>query len=397
MNKISPASLAIGALVQQILSEKLSPPASAIPHSGLLNKFELRDHPMEDSFHSALASKQINAIIVHCSPELKEVAERYIDSAGVGAKSAIALTEGSATLDAIRRPFGPGILPLIVDSATSPTLKDRFFSSPEITYFADHHYAPRGGSRELFTIGTSAFGIDLICQADPETAAAASGKRRESEESIFANEVNCFQFRDFLRSSQVQKIELHALGPKGTNIAQASELYLRSIGVEHKGEVVVHPSGIEPMDYAQIARNRLVDGTLPLHMECAVYYRMGDLYRARQPEMVFADHYYMRLDAMQLAGPESFDTGRTLKIASHPSPAGLIDAWTQRGIAKYVKATSNAAAAEMVRAGEADLCITTESGRERYGLTTHHVFGAPNMIFTIGAPLSERTLREAIG
>jgi hypothetical protein len=200
-----------------------------------------------------------------------------------------------------------------------------------------------------------------------------------------------------VRSPAVREVRLHALGPAGTNIAQACEHFIVREGIADKTTLIVHDRKIEPREYAAIARSEVRPGVLPLHVECAVYYGLRDLYDERPDEVIFASQLYMPLDTMQLACRDlrGLDARRgSLVIASHPSPLGLVKPLFAAGVVVHRHASSNADAAAMVRLGDADLCITTEAAGRRHGLHTLHRFGSPTMLFTIAASVTDRVLRD---
>ncbi len=329
----------------------------------------------------------------------KEAAQCYARMVGITGKTRMELVRDGLPYEEIAEMREAGMIPLVVDNAINPALKDRFFGNPQIAHFVDHTYLP-GGKHEspvLHTIGTTSHGLSMLGDLGERNLSAMQEGRSAAQRRILgAQALTYVDMERILHSPQWKHIRLHALGPRGTNIVQASEQYLASKGIgPNRGEVVVHPTGIEPMEYAELAAKEAQDrGVLPLHMECAVYYREADLYRDRMREVVFADHHYMPLDEMQLAARQGENEGTV--IASHPSPVPLLNPLLHGGYATYQKATSNASAAEAVAAHQADLCITTESGRRRSGLEKIHSFGSPMMIFTIGTPLTNDQLRASL-
>lgn len=297
----------------------------------------------------------------------------------------------------------PGVIPLVIHSATDPVLFQRMFADGpqfgQLLMTQVYQPTPNHESPSLHVIGIANQGLDIISNSPSSlmqtvTEKMACQRRKILGKGILTNDY----FRSILKSRSVDRIIAHALGPQGTNIAQAMEQYIKLLGVGEKTELIVHPKGIEPRSYAETAARQARDGIIPIHMECAVYYEMGKLFDERPNEVVFTDHHYMLLDAMQLASVRKLEElvakGR-MRIATHPTPRPIIYGWEKQGLAEWIKATSNSAAAEMVMAGEADACITTGSsfaGKE--GLVSRHMIGSPWMIFTIGTPLSQRQLQE---
>ncbi len=297
----------------------------------------------------------------------------------------------------------PGIIPLVIHSATDPVLNERMFTDgPDFgQLLMSHLYRPEPSheSPSVHVVGIANQGLEILSgssiQSDESLVQTmALRKRGILGEDIVSNE----DLRDILRSPSVRRIIAHALGPEGTNIAQAMKQYIETLGVEGKTDLVVHPTGIEPLAYAEMALEQIEEGIVPLHMECAVYYDMATLFNQRIGEVVLADHHYMPLDIMQLASIEPMEKladRRIMRIATHPSPRPLIEPWVEAGRAEWVKATSNTAAAQMVLEGTVDACVTTGSGLEKAeGLVSRHVFGSPMMFFTIATPLTQQQLKK---
>lgn len=297
----------------------------------------------------------------------------------------------------------PKVIPLVIHSATDPTLLEKMFAdSPAFgQLLMGHLYSPGAGheSSRVHVVGIANQGLEIVRNSPIEVGGQLekeiAARRREV---LGPDRLSNEEFRAILRSRSVRKIIAHALGPAGTNIAQAMELYIKSVGIEEKTELIVHPAGIEPMKYAEEAAGQVEEGVIPIHMECAVYYKMEELFDSRPNEVVLADHQYMPLDAMQLASIkplEELAERGVMRIATHPSPQPLISPWEEVGRAEWIKATSNAAAALMVQSGEADACITTASGLAKAPkLTSRHIFGSPMMFFTIATPLNQKQLRN---
>lgn len=297
----------------------------------------------------------------------------------------------------------PGVIPLVIHSATDPNLFQRMFADgPSFgQLLMSHLYTPTPDhqSPSLHVVGIANQGLEIISESptqfDESKAAEMTSRRRHVlGNSTLTND----DFRDILRSPSVRRIVAHALGPTGTNISQAMRQYIAVLGVEGKTDLIVHPTGIEPLAYAEMALQEIEEGVIPMHMECAVYYDMATLFNQRRNEVVLADHHYMQLDIMQLASIEPIEAlvaRGIMRIATHPTPQPLIYPWTNAGKAEWIKATSNSAAAHMVLAGQADACVTTASTlNEIQDLVSRHVFGSPMMSFTIATPLNQQQLRR---
>jgi len=186
-----------------------------------------------------------------------------------------------------------------------------------------------------------------------------------------------------LQHPTVKCVRSFALGPEGTNIAQASTRWINRLGLSNKSSMQLCAS---PEDAVDRAREYTSPGRIGVFWTCAVYYREKDIFFGNPDAIPFFSQQRMPLDTMQLAVPlrvvEDFARGvpRGLRIASHPSPSGLLRALD----ACVVSARSNAHAAELCAVGEVDACLTTETARARHGLHSIHIFGAPEMVFFAG-------------
>lgn len=310
------------------------------------------------------------------------------------------------------------VIPLVMYSATNRILNERMFADgPRLgQLLMGHMYIQPNREHQspnLHAIGVSNKGLRILSELTPQSNELLTQKMAAMRKNLLKGDIYLGSepkipnsvFRDILRSNPVNKVIAHALGPEGTNIAQAMRQYVKTIGIEDKTEIIVHPGGVEPMPnerskgYTEMATEQIEQGVIPIHMECAVYYRMGDTLNTRPGEVVFADHHYMMLDEMQLASRLDLDQlgglGRVIKVATHPSPKPLINPWVNAGRAEWIKATSNSEASQMVLREEVDACITTGSGlAEAEGLKSLFVNGSPWMLFTIGTPLSQAQLRS---
>lgn len=184
-----------------------------------------------------------------------------------------------------------------------------------------------------------------------------------------------------LRSPVIWKVVCCCLGPEGTNIEQAARLWVKRLKLTHKAEIVLRDT---PEESLALARSITEKGVLAVFWTCAVYKNEHRLFFANPDVYPFYFQQEMALDEMQLACKPvdalqiNIDVGLPVswRVASHPSPATLVD-----GLAEVVLANSNAAAARDCASGKAELCITTESARKVYGLEKIHSFGSPSMIF----------------
>lgn len=185
-----------------------------------------------------------------------------------------------------------------------------------------------------------------------------------------------------LRSATITKVVCCALGPVGNNIEQASKLWLKNMGVEKKGEVVL---GETPEVCLAIARDIVEEGVVAVFWTCAVYYDENKFFFGNPDVFPFFFQQAMPLDEMQLATTlglaavlaEKSNIPAGWIVGSHPSPAPLVDELD----CQVVLQDSNAAAARACAEFKVDLCITTEAARKNYNLVKLHSFGSPLMVF----------------
>lgn len=189
------------------------------------------------------------------------------------------------------------------------------------------------------------------------------------------------EIREVMQSENIRKIVHFALGPKGTNIGQASAKWSREMGVEHKTETIFCETPEVALAEAKKVKE---DGVLALFWTCAVYYKLNELFFSNPDTLPFFINYVMNLDSMQVAiRPEQSaqlidgSLPSSWIIASHPSPAPLM----QRHGYNIHFTTSNSQAAQLCAAGKTDACITTESARNSNGLKMVRKFGSPPMVF----------------
>ena len=204
--------------------------------------------------------------------------------------------------------------------------------------------------------------------------------------------------RAALQSPQVKKVVSFALGPAGTNIAQAAAEWHLAVGIGGKSEIVL-------CDLPETALQKTLElnepGVLGVFWTCAVFKRLHQIFFDHPETFPFFFQHDMLLDEMQLAVFDE-NLGRhiadgvcldTITIASHVSPAPLLSGLVHEG-AKVVDASSNTEASRMCAAGEVSACITTESGRMIHGLRKVHSFGSPLMIFFGGISMKGMRLLE---
>jgi len=198
--------------------------------------------------------------------------------------------------------------------------------------------------------------------------------------SVFADGRKGGCYERILRD-HATKVVCCALGPKGNNIEQAATLWLKNLGITEKSEVVLRDT---PELCLELARSIVEDGVVAVFWTCAVYVRENLLFFGNPDVYPFFFQQTMPLDEMQLATKPANELQVRVnngfppswRIASHPSPAPLVE-----GFGEIVLCNSNAAAARTCASGGTELCITTESARQAYGLVKVHSFGSPDMVF----------------
>jgi hypothetical protein len=187
--------------------------------------------------------------------------------------------------------------------------------------------------------------------------------------------------REALASDRIRQIRHFALGPEGTNIAQACRRWTVRMQVEHKAHTTLCDT---PEDSIVAARAVIEAGELGMFWTCAVYSREMEVFFHNPDTLPFFTQEIMALDQMQLATRPSLAAAlkdpcvpRDWRIAVHSSPAALLPPHHPN----VVLVNSNAAAAVDCAAGRVEACVTTESARSLHGLASLHCFGSPEMVF----------------
>lgn len=183
------------------------------------------------------------------------------------------------------------------------------------------------------------------------------------------------------QSSAIRRIRCFALGPRGTNIEQACQRWVKITSIDDKTTIEL---GETPEKCLEMARQVQSPDEVAIFWTCAVYFNLFKLFFENPDTLPFFISYVMRLDEMQLATRQDL-VGRVQngqlpkewKITSHPSPAPLV----RNSGCEIVLVTSNAEAAKRCASGIEDACITTEMARGIYGLAKLHSFGSPPMVF----------------
>lgn len=188
-----------------------------------------------------------------------------------------------------------------------------------------------------------------------------------------------------LETQWVKRVVMCALGPEGTNIAQASQLWVEKMGIADKAEVRLCET---PEASLEKARTFTEDGVIAFYGTCAVYTHEARFFFQNPRDLPFFAQVTMNLDVMQLATRSELVAviqddilPGTWQIAAHLSPHFLL---TEEMMSRWVEAKSNGDAAKMCAQGEVEVCITTESARRIFNLVGLHTFGSPPMVFFFG-------------
>jgi prephenate dehydratase len=170
-----------------------------------------------------------------------------------------------------------------------------------------------------------------------------------------------------------KELEVHTLGPTGTNCEAAARHWMAAFGVTEP-TVKLH-STLEDAAEVVLADTR----RRSVLLGCVVYPDLHNLVFKNLAGMSLLECFVMPTHAMVYAG-NGTDSPET--AASHPAPVSLIESMGLR----IRMANSNAEAALLCASGEVDACITTAVAAERAGLTVIKDFGPVPMGFSIHAP-----------
>jgi prephenate dehydratase len=169
-----------------------------------------------------------------------------------------------------------------------------------------------------------------------------------------------------------RRLQIHTLGPTGTNCEAAAFHYLEQNN--HKqGSVVLYDTLESAIDGVM---DNPADSVL---LGCVVYPKLHEIVFKNLKSMSLHECFMLATHPMVLAG---LDAGPVQKVLSHPAPVNLIEG---RGYdIRFV--TSNAAAARECAGGAADACITTSIAAKANDLKILEDFGEIQMGFSIHVP-----------
>ena len=172
--------------------------------------------------------------------------------------------------------------------------------------------------------------------------------------------------------SVASPLQVHTLGPEGTNCEAAARHWLARRG-ETDAVVVLHPT-LEKAVVDVLAAP--ADSVL---LACVVYPNLHEIVFKNLRDMQMSDCFVMPTHHMVFAGREG---GPQRTVASHPAPVNLLD---DRSL-EFTIVNSNSEAAITCAAGRTDTCITTLPAARQHGLDVLVDFGAVPMGFSVHAP-----------
>lgn len=180
---------------------------------------------------------------------------------------------------------------------------------------------------------------------------------------------------------KANELVIYTLGPEGTNCAAAAQWWL-DLRNENKKSVVI-PSRIVLHKTLEQAFDELAEMQNGFLLSCAAYPDLHTLIFNRLDEMELCDSFIMPTHSMVLASRHSVDQIKI--VATHPAPQSLVSSRYDK-----VLASSNANAAVLCSAGQADACITTVVAANSHGLNVIQDFGQIPMAFLLHSLLSSQ-------
>ena len=193
-----------------------------------LRSFPDRAQPSAHAFGAKLSDPSVRRVVAYCDPETAEGALIYGRIIGIGAKLRIQVVQNGVLPSEAALAGTSGAVPLIVERAVNPALKDRFFQNadPRVHHFVDHHYQQVADheSPELLTIGTTASGLDIVDGINVRGTVDEMVWQRSGaiKRVLGPGTFTPFDMRRVLRSASAARVPKHPLGPAGTNNAQAT-------------------------------------------------------------------------------------------------------------------------------------------------------------------------------
>lgn len=173
------------------------------------------------------------------------------------------------------------------------------------------------------------------------------------------------------------KINIHTLGPKGTNCEAAALYWLEKNNIN--GSVILHDTLEKGMDSMRCDTE---DSVL---LGCVVYPELHNLvFNNKDVSEIVGCFVFPTMPMLLAARNELHEPG---KIASHPAPVALIPDY----FVDTILVNSNSVAAKFCADGVVDACITTEKAATDYGLIILQDYGQIPMGFTIHGKTDRNT------
>lgn len=169
-----------------------------------------------------------------------------------------------------------------------------------------------------------------------------------------------------------RKLQVHTLGPTGTNCEAAAHHWIQTRGFPD-ASVVLHPT----LEKAVIDVIGMPQTSVLL--ACVVYPYLHEIVFKNMRDMTMRECFVLPTHNMVYAGRPD-QPQRT--VASHPAPVNLLDG---RSV-EISLVNSNSEAAATCASGVTDACITTLPAARRHGLSILTDFGPVPMGFSVHAP-----------
>ncbi|MDU0813913.1 bacilysin biosynthesis protein BacA [Bacillus siamensis] len=157
-------------------------------------------------------------------------------------------------------------------------------------------------------------------------------------------------------------LNVATLGPSGTSSEAAAKYFLSAINSEN-GQYTLYPTYEE-------AFQGLILGKSNFLIVANAYERIDRIYMSQETHLLFPFVYETPLYGIAKRPGTPLPMNQTLKIATHHAPVSLIP-WFLADLSfeyevVFVKSTSEAAM--KLKAGEVDLCVTTENAAKQCGV-----------------------------
>jgi len=169
-------------------------------------------------------------------------------------------------------------------------------------------------------------------------------------------------------------IEIHTLGPAGTNCERAAKAYLAKN--KQQGTIHLH-------DTLELATSRCLSAPPDaLLLGCIVYPKLHEIVFENLDTMKIVDCFVMdTYDMVFAAYDKNLDEIGT--VCSHPAPQQLVSSVPGLPTVELTLVNSNSTAARRCREGEFDACISTRESTDANGLTVLKNFGPVPMGFSL--------------